>query len=82
MVQQRLKTVQSWVVMARELVDNPVDNIQSIEWVRESEVRIETEVIGSRLWGERSGLVNQAEIMHWITNNHSSNRWFVEKGGT
>ena len=53
---------ESWVVTARELVEDlcPVDDIQSIEWVREREVRIERDVVGSRLWRERSGLVNQA----------------------
>ena len=60
--------LQSWVVMARELVEDlcPVDNIQGIEWVRESGVRIETDVVSRRLWRERSGLVNEAEIMHRI----------------
>ena len=53
---------ESWVVTARELVEDlrPVDDIQSIEWVREREVRIERDVVGSRLWREISGLVDQA----------------------
>lgn len=67
-VQQRLQTVQSWVIGAREIIEEtcPVDSIQYAGWMPAYGITINTEVIGNREWRERADCVNQALVMEWI----------------
>ena len=74
---QRLKTVRSWVIYARELIEDitPVENIQSIEWTRATDLVIHTEVIGGRHWRERADCINQSDVLEWLENQSPTSLW-------
>ncbi len=68
MVTQRLKTVRSWVLMARDLVEEvcPTENIIVNEWVTNKKGIITTERIGNRSWRDRAAVINEACVREWL----------------
>ncbi len=67
LVDQRLKTVRSWIVDARKMVEEVTqqENIKEIVWV-ESDVRVRTARIGGRYWRDRAEEVNMSEVYEWL----------------
>ncbi len=67
-VAQRLKTVRSWVIEAREMVENicPMENITLNPWIANDMLTWKLTKIGNRSWRDRSELVNKVEILEWL----------------
>ena len=67
-VKQRLKTVQSWVLNARDTVESicPVENVMFNDWIINSHGNIKTARVGNREWRERAAEINQLEIQQWL----------------
>jgi len=69
LVEQRLKTVRSWVKDARDAVEEicPQENIKDIEWVDMIDMPVKTDRIGNRSWRDRAETINRAEVCEWLT---------------
>jgi hypothetical protein len=61
---QRFATVRSWVSHSRDSVEYvcPIENLKSDDWIDFVCDSFTTDVVGSRAWRERSGLINNTLI--------------------
>ena len=67
-INQRLKTIRSWVIDARDMVESvcPVENINHNPWSAHDNITWELVRIGNRSWRERSEVINKTEILEWL----------------
>jgi hypothetical protein len=61
---RRLATVRSWVCCARDIIDAicPIENIKDGEWIHSRHDSITTDALGSGVWRERAGEMNNAIV--------------------
>jgi len=67
-VTQRLKTVRSWVVDAREIVEEvcTYEDLVMHEWIETEGMPLVTKCIGNRTWRERAQEENMSEVCEWL----------------
>jgi len=67
-VTQRLKTVRSWVVDAREIVEEvcTVEDLVTQEWIETESMPLVANRIGNRTWRERAQQENMSDVGEWL----------------
>ncbi len=74
MIQQRLKTVRSWVIDARESIETfcSVKNISENPWIPLNNNDGSLGRIGDRTWMQRNSRLNTSDILEWLDQEQAS----------